>query len=112
MKIFTVLISILLLTYINTDDTTCNGTKGKKADDCKDLKKTNDEDYCCYIKGKNKQGDSEGCIQVSKADYDNIKNYIQRMEELGKNDDVKVKKLDCYSFYLTGSLFSLVLFFL
>ena len=38
MKIFTVLISILLLTYINTDDTTCDRTKGKKADDCKDLK--------------------------------------------------------------------------
>ena len=109
MKILTILVSILLLTYINTSSE-CEGTKGKKADDCKDLKKDDSEGYCCYIKSKKGDDTAEGCVEISKDNYNNIKDFIKTMEK--DADGAKVKKLDCYSVYLTGSLLSLILFFL
>ena len=113
MKKFTILISLLLLlTYINTADEYCESVKGKKADDCKDLKKYDSEGYCCYVKTKTKDGTNEGCTEVSKANYNDIKNYVKSLEKLGESIDADIKKLDCYSVYLTGSLLSLVLFFL
>ena len=110
MKIFTVLISILLLTYINTADTYCNGYEGKKADDCKELKKALSDDYCCYLKSKKGDDTAEMCVEITKDNYNNIKDYIKTLEK--NADGAKVKKLDCYSVYLTGSLLSLILFFL
>lgn len=108
MKIFTVLISILLLTYINTED--CTGAKASKADDCKDLEKNDSDGYCCYTKYKEGDNTKENCIEISKDNYNKIKDYIKEVEEKNKNFDIK--KIDCYSVYLTGSLLSLILFFL
>ena len=113
MKKFTILISLLLLlTYINTADKYCGEVDGKKVDDCKDLKTAEEGAHCCYMKTKTKEGTSETCTEVNKANYDNIKNYVKSLEKLGESVDADVKKLDCYSVYLTGSLLSLVLFFL
>ena len=115
MKIFTILVSILLLTYINTDTVSeClqKLTTGRKTSDCEDLKTTIDSSHCCYYKSKSDSAEAEGCTEVPKASYDDIKKYIKDLEEQGKSDNMKVKKLDCYSSYLTLSLLSLVLLLL
>ena len=115
MKIFTILISILLLIYINADtESECQkkGTSGKKTSDCEDLKTTLETSHCCYFKYKSDSGESEGCTEIAKDVYDDIKKYIKDSEKEGDSINFKVKKLDCYSSYLTLSLLSLVLLLL
>lgn len=117
MKIFTILISILLLIYINTQTVTVSeclqkGTSGKKTSDCENLKTTIDTNHCCYFKYKSDSGESEGCTEITKDVYDDIKKYIKDSEKEGDSINFKVKKLDCYSSYLTLSLLSLVLLLL
>ena len=115
MKIFTILISILLLIYINTQTISeClqKLTTGRKTSDCEDLKTTVDSSHCCYYKTKTDSVETEGCTEVPKASYDDIKKYIKELEEQAKSAKMKVKKLDCYSSYLTLSLLSLVLLLL
>ena len=112
MKLLTFIISILLLSYIITDD--CEGHSAKKHSDCKDLTLHTDYKYCCYAKYEIKEGDKktvEGCTELTQNNYDNIKDYIKEWEK-DPEFEVKVKKLDCHSVYLTGSILSLLLLLL
>ena len=117
MKLLTFIISILLLSYIITSE--CGRKENPKKDsDCKDLKVDTDEGYkyCCYSKVEAKvDGEKktvEGCTELKQDDYDKIKDYIKNWEEESKDIEVKVKKLDCHSVYLTGSILSLLLLLL
>ena len=113
MKLLTFIISILLLSYIITED--CEDHDAKKYSDCKDLTLHTGYKYCCYAKveqkidGEKKTG--EFCTELKQDNYDNIKDYIKEWE---KDADVKieVKKIDCHSVYLTGSILSLLLLLL
>ena len=114
MKLLTFIISILLLSYIITDD--CEGHSAKKHSDCKDLTLHTDYKYCCYAKVEQKKDGEkkteEGCTELKQDEYDKIKDYIKDWEERGKDNEIKVKKLDCHSVYLTGSILSLLLLLL
>ena len=117
MKLLTFIISILLLSYIITDD--CEGHSAKKVSECKDLSvdTANNYKYCCYAKWEYKDEDGskktyEGCTELKQDEYDKIKDYIKDWEERGKDNEIKVKKLDCHSVYLTGSILSLLLLIL
>ena len=118
MKLLTFIISILLLSYIITSE--CERKENPKKDsDCKDLKVDTDEGYkyCCYAKVEGKiDGEKktvERCEELKQDDYDKIKDYIKNWENGdGKEMELKVKKLDCHSVYLTVSILSLLLLLL
>ena len=117
MKLLTFIISILLLSYIITGE--CDSkTSAKKVSECKDLSvdTANNYKYCCYAKYDYKDPDGskktyEGCYELKQADYDKIKDFIKEWEK-DPEFEVKVKKLDCHSVYLTGSILSLLLLLL
>ena len=119
MKLLTFIISILLLSYIITSE--CDKkTSAKKVSECEDLKvdTSNNYKYCCYAKYEYKDEDGskktyEGCTELKQDAYDKIKDYIKEWENgEGKDSEVKVKKIDCHSVYLTGSILSLLLLIL
>ena len=116
MKIFTIIISLLLLSYINSSE--CTDKKSPSKDtDCKDLKVSTGNKYCCYYKVSGKDDDGKKdtfnyCLELSEDNYNKIKDYIKDIEKAGEDYDIDVKKLDCYSVYLTGSLLSLILLLL
>ena len=111
MKIFTIILSLLLLSYINTGECDDKGS-AEKASDCNDLQVSAGKKYCCYAKVENKDGSFGFCEELTKDEYDKIKDYIKKREEEAKEFNLKMKKLDCHSFYLTGSLLSLILILL
>jgi len=109
MKFYNIILFASLILYILSDE--CEGKESASSKkDCKDLK--TDGYKCCFIKVKDKDGESSGCTTVSKENYDNIKDYIKKWEEEGKSEDLKIKKLDCKSIYLELSVLSFILLLL
>ena len=64
---------------------------------------------CCFVKAKSDDGNFEGCITVTKAQYDDIDDAIKDYE---KNAEADIDSLDCGSNYIIISLLSLILLFL
>ena len=115
MKIYSIFILVLLITFIHTDDDDSNycGSESSpsSAKDCQNHKVPTSMKYCCFVSGKDKNGkESKHCIPLSEDSYNNIKKYIEDAEKL--SDGGKIKKLDCNSNYLKLSLISLLLFLL
>jgi len=109
MKFYNIILFTSLILCILTDE--CNekdSASSKK--DCKDLK--TDGYKCCYYKVKINSGDETGCTSVTKTQYDNIKDYIKEWEDEMKNEDLKVKKIDCKSIYLELSVLGFILLLL
>ena len=106
MKSIVFLILILLVSYVlNTD---CSLTQGSKVDDCKNLKTYYDDSHCCLLKSSAAGQSAKVCTEVIKKDYDNIKDYIKKLEETVNNAvDYDV---DCGCSYLSISLLGLLLF--
>lgn len=112
MKTFTILILAILISFISTDDTKyCGLTTASSAKDCHDLTVQTGYKYCCYVDGKDKDGnESKGCMPVTEENYKNIKDYIDSLKKLSTGG--KINKFDCNSNYLRISLISLLLFLL
>ncbi len=109
MKFYNIILFASLILYILSDE--CNSKESASSKkDCKDLK--TDSYKCCFLKAKDKDGEGSSCMSVTKEEYDNIKDYIKKMEELGKSEDLKIKKLDCKSIYLELSVLSFILLLL
>ena len=106
------------LLYINTSDICESKESGvSSSKDCKDLQTTKADSHCCFIDQEMKiMGMTEkhkACIEVTKAEYDDIKAYIKAIEEVCKiAGSCKIHKLDCKSSYLAFSLLSLILLIL
>ena len=103
MKFYTfILFASLIIFSISGDDFDDHGCTDKSAEsakDCKDIKITGY--HCCYLKGKDKDGDFNGCTVITDTQYNNIKDTIKEWE---KHDDTDIKKLDCKSIYLELSI--------
>ena len=93
-------------------------TSASSSDDCKDLKVSGDGNHCCYlyVKGEyeGKTSESESCIELTKEEYDNIDDYIDKAKDNAEKAGGKYKKyeIDCYSSFLTNSLLGIILFLL
>ncbi len=115
------LISSFLFFFINSDctpdeDELVEMSKIRKYKHC-EQRVTEAELYesnayrCCYMKysidSKNYEAYIHTCIPVTKSQYDNIEDYIEKYEETNKVEDLKI---DCSSFYLQiGLLFIFML---
>lgn len=113
MKFYNIILFASLILFIYTEDTQkseCDSkTSAEKAKDCKDLKTYNSDQHCCYAKGKDKSGNTmSACVIVDKDNYDNIKDFIEKLEDQG----YEVKKLDCKSNYLELSILIFILLLL
>ena len=78
-------------------------------DFCRSLGITSSGDKCCYIKYKNKDGYYYyNCVQVTMAEFYNIKEYRDNLENQ-KSWDIKSIECDSSS-YLYASLLLLLVF--
>ena len=70
---------------------------------------------CCYLfysqDSKNIYKEVDTCVLVTQSEYDNIKDYVKRLEDRYNMDDVKIK---CFGINIKFSLLliSLYLFYL
>ena len=70
---------------------------------------------CCYLfytqDSKNLYKEVDTCILVTQSEYDNIKDYVKKLEDRYRIDDVKIK---CFGINIKFSLLliSLYLFYL
>ena len=120
------LIFISLFVFIKpycepVDDSELYSTsKIRDFDDC-NARTSNDElknmgaYKCCYLfytqDSKNIYKEVDTCILVTQSEYDNIKDYVKRLEDRYRIDDVKIK---CFGINIKFSLLliSLYLFYL
>ena len=96
------IMAILLLSCVNSK---CGEKKANSVKDCKGETPEEGYKYCCYVDAGD---DGKACLALTQDDYDNIKDYIKKIEE----DNVKVKSLDCKSNYLKFCLISLLVILL
>jgi len=116
MKFYQIIFFVSLILYIYSEGTETGTETEEKCQisvtansikDCKDLKTS--KPHCCYVKGTQNGSKVNGCLALSKDNYDNIKDYIKKIE---KENNADIDKLDCKSIYLELSLLSFVLLFL
>ena len=111
MKTLYALLIILLFAQIicdGDDAVKCKGPGKKNADECNKINPVEGFYRCCFIKGKFEGESEEGCISITKAQYDDIDDAIEAYEKAGGDVD----SLDCGSNYIIISLLSLILLFL
>jgi len=95
----------------DTEDNSINGVS-----DCEKRDLDTDEYRCCFYEQEYKiQGKtikSKGCTAVTKAEFDDIDDYIDKGEESAKAHGAEIKDfdIDCNSNYITISLLLLILF--
>ena len=112
MKTLYVLLIILLFAQIICDADNavkCKGPWKKNADECNKISPDEGGYRCCFVKAKSDDGNFEGCISVTKAQYDDIDDAIETIE---KEEGADIDTLDCGSNYIIISLLSLILLFL
>jgi hypothetical protein len=110
MKSVHAFVLLLLIAYITCD---CkDSVTDPSVDNCKNNNDGNG--YCCYMETP-KKTNKKRCKDITKYEYDHIKDYIEFKKVFGgdneetKDDDVKI---DCKSYYLQFSLIILILLFL
>ena len=97
------IMAILLLSCVNSK---CREKEASSVKDCKGETLKEGYKYCCYVDAGD---DGKACLALTQDDYDNIKDYIKKIEE---GENVKVKNLDCKSNYLKFCLISLLVILL
>ena len=114
MKIFTFIISILLVSFIISEN--CDKEEGVSSQkDCKDLTVSKDGNHCCFVKSTytedGKTEDFKGCEEYTKEVYDIMKDYVDEAKKKAKDAGDKDYSLsiDCASSYLQYYLASLLL---
>ena len=102
--------AILLVLQFNFVTNACNGD-ASKVEDCQSKTLGTGEYKCCLYEAEWDGGSSSTCVGVSKEEYDDIDDVIDKMEEAGDEADLDID-IDCSSNYLLISLLSLILLFL
>ena len=86
-------------------------TQPSKAEDCNNRELDSGEYRCCFIEFEIKGVKSKACGAVTKEQYDDIDDYIDKNEDtLG--DTVEDFSIDCGSNYIVISILSLILLFI
>ena len=117
MKIFHALLITLIVSVYNAVDK-CSGVTAGKAGDCQNLEIDSAHYKCCYAHTKftlmGQTQEKKECQQITKTEYDNIKDEIKKAkEEIEKmGGKVDTFDIDCNSNYLYISLLSLIIFLL
>ena len=106
MKSVVFLISILLVSYVLNKG--CNLAEGSKVDDCKNLDTIVEDSHCCLLESSAGGQSAKICTEVLKKDYDNIKDYVKKLEDQVNN--AVDYDIDCGCSYLSISLLGLLLF--
>ena len=88
----------------------CDGS-GSSVEDCQSKTLGTGQYKCCFGEGEWDGGSGSGCIPLTKDEYDNIDDYIDKAEENAGLDDYELD-IDCSSNYLLISLLSLILLIL
>ena len=102
--------AILLVLQFNFVTNDCGGS-GSKVEDCQSKTLGTGEYKCCFWEGEWDGGSGSGCGPLTKDQYDNIDDYIDKEEENAGLDDYELD-IDCSSNYLLISLLSLILLIL
>ena len=87
-------------------------TQPSKAEDCNNSELDSGEYRCCFIEYELKGfGEMKACGAVTKEQYDDIDDYIDKNEDL-LGDTVEDFSIDCGSNYIVISILSLILLFI
>ena len=79
-----------------------------KPQDCKDLKRSSEYNFCCYFEGKWNGVYRKSCIDLSPIRKDETDNYIK---EINSNEGYDVEKIECNSVVIhINFIFFLTLF--
>ena len=106
MKFYLFFIFLSLIIFIKNTQFCEVSVPATKPDDCKDLVKGSRANYCCFFKGKWKGTNyNGGCIDITPIRYSETEAYI---EEMNKDADFNIEKIDCKSFFLKLSIVYLV----
>ena len=89
----------------------CDLVSTNNVDDCKKLKlhKEDWDKYCCLLEGERNGQRMKVCNALSQDDYDDVDEYIDKLESRGEASDLEV---DCSSNYIIISLLLSLLAFL
>ncbi len=111
---------VILLLNLDTADP-CKNAEAKGVADCEKLDAGEGFYKCCYYEGDweymGEKGTEKGCESITKDNYDNIKDYIKKLEngELDEDEDDDGGELDisidCGSNYIIIPMLSLILLF-
>ena len=83
-----------------------------KAEDCNNRELDSGEYRCCFVEYEVKGfGEMKACGAVTKEQYDDIDDYIDKNEDL-LGDTVEDFSIDCGSNYIVISILSLILLFI
>ena len=117
MKAFYFVLALTLLAMTYSRD--CDEGQAEKAKDCNEANFDKTQYHrCCFVDSK---GTKDGqdinlkiCKPISKADFDKIKETVEKLEKQMEDENYKsVKvKIDCSSNYIVLSTLSLILFLL
>jgi len=128
MKKFTILILIILISFVYSTNCGDEDVKPSGSKDCEklslDLYKSQNYTHCCYLYYKytypnGTKEDIKYCTPMKQKDYDNIKEYIEttnsefdKEKDKDSKEDIDIKSIDCISYYLQLTLLNIILFVL
>ena len=113
MKIYIIalLISVNYI-FCSTTESSCEDVNPASKSDCTNFYNGIESDgyHCCYSRETYNGVDTYQCFDLNRDEYNNIKQTIKNIEESFYNDgdDLKIKSLDCNSYYLQLGLISLI----
>ena len=103
-KIFHLVILLVSLLINQCSAANCPEANPSKKSTCHDKTVANSGSYCCYYKAKANGETGSICLELTKDQKENIKDYIDQVEKSG----VSVKSLDCKSSFIEFGLLSLI----
>ena len=102
--------AILLVLQFNFVTNSCSGD-ASNVEDCQKMTLGTGEYKCCLWEAEYDGGSGSVCMGVTKEQYDDIDDFIDKMEEAAEEADYDLD-IDCSSNYLLISLLSLILLIL
>ena len=107
-NIYHLICLLVLLLNIQYSSPICAEANPSGKSTCHDKTVANSGSYCCYYKAKANGATGTVCLELTKEQKDNIKDYIKQIEKAGAD----VKSLDCKSSFIQFGLFSLIILLL